>query len=61
MSREPAPLHACPECNDLRARLRNIYHLTLTSRDDAAIVRAVRDASGPGAPSPPPRKDCDAP
>jgi hypothetical protein len=52
----------CPECNGLRARLVNIYHLTLTGQDPAATVRAVRAASGPGAPAPapaPPASDLD--
>lgn len=46
------PVEICPECVELRKRLVNIYHLTLTGPDPAATVRAVREASGPGAPSP---------
>lgn len=46
----PQPL--CEPCIDLRRRLMNIYHLTLNGGEDAAIVRAVRAASGPGAPAP---------
>ena len=49
----PAPGGACEDCADLRARLRNIYHQTLTFNDPAAAVRAVREASAPGAPAPP--------
>jgi hypothetical protein len=47
-----APGH-CASCSDLRARLRNIYHLTLNFRDAPAALVAVREASGPGAPAPP--------
>lgn len=50
-SKSPAR-QACADCNDLRGRLVNIYHLTLTGHDLAATVRAVRAASGPGAPAP---------
>jgi len=42
----------CAACIDLRARLTNIYHLTLNGGDAAGIVRAIRAASGPGAPAP---------
>lgn len=49
-----APAQACADCLDLRARLVNVYHLTLTGDDAAAVVLAVRAASGPGAPSPAP-------
>jgi hypothetical protein len=39
---------------DLRARLVNIYHLTLTGgADPVAALQAIRAASGPGAPAPP--------
>lgn len=48
----PAPGGPCEDCVDLRARLRNVYHLTLTHQDPAAAVRAVREASAPGAPRP---------
>jgi hypothetical protein len=48
----PAPGGACEDCADLRARLRNIYHQTLTFNDPAAALRAVREASAPGAPAP---------
>jgi hypothetical protein len=46
------PYAACEHCPDLRNRLRNIYHLTLTYRDPVETVKAVRAASGPGAPAP---------
>lgn len=46
------PAQICDSCIDLRQRLINVYHLTLTGADPAATVRAVRAASGPGAPSP---------
>lgn len=48
------PAQICASCVDLRQRLVNVYHLTLTGHghDPAATVRAVREASGPGAPSP---------
>ena len=45
------PYAACEDCPDLRNRLRNIYHLTLTYRDPVETVKAVRAASGPGAPN----------
>lgn len=50
----PSPPAAppCPDCVDLRVRLTNIYHLTLTGQDALSTVRAVRAASGPGAPAP---------
>lgn|GEM_PF-6279169 len=44
---------ACEGCRDLRARLRNIYHLTLTYSSAAATIQAIREASAPGAPAPP--------
>lgn len=53
----PAELAAaCPSCAELRARLVNIYHLTLTGdgEGDPGVVRAIRAASGPGAPAPAP-------
>lgn len=46
------PPQICASCIDLRQRLVNIYHLTLTGHDPAATVQAVREASGPGAPAP---------
>lgn len=50
----------CADCIGLRARLVNIYHLTLTYRGDAAeTLRAVRAASGPGAPAPASSCRCD--
>lgn len=42
----------CAEAIDLRARLVNIYHLTLTGGDPALSLLAVRDASSPGASAP---------
>lgn len=48
----PRPAHICAECIDLRQRLINVYHLTLTGHDAAATVQAIREASGPGAPAP---------
>lgn len=42
----------CAEANDLRRRLVNIYHLTLTGGDAAGTLLAVRAASSPGAPAP---------
>lgn len=42
----------CAEAVDLRARLVNIYHLTLTGGDPDVTLRAVRAASSPGAPAP---------
>lgn len=50
----PSPPAAppCPDCAELRGRLTNIYHLTLTGQDALATVRDVRAASGPGAPAP---------
>jgi hypothetical protein len=51
LGHEPArPVHVCGECIDLRTRLVNIYHLTLTGTDAASVVRTVRAASSPGAP-----------
>lgn len=51
---EASPAAPCPDCVELRGRITNIYHLTLTGEwDPLATVRAVRAASGPGAPSPP--------
>jgi hypothetical protein len=46
---------ACESCRDLRGRLRNIYHLTTTYSNAGALaaLRAIREASGPGAPAPP--------
>jgi hypothetical protein len=44
--------HACAECVELRARLVNIYHLTLNGGGAASTVKAIRSASGPGAPLP---------
>jgi hypothetical protein len=46
-----SPPAACADCIELRARLVNIYHLTITGSDAASTVRAVRVASGPGAPA----------
>jgi hypothetical protein len=46
------PAQICASCIELRQRLVNIYHLTLTYHDPAATVRAVREASEPGAPAP---------
>jgi hypothetical protein len=47
----------CADCKDLRARLVNIYHLTLNYGEaPAAVLLAIRAASGPGAPAPPPRE-----
>jgi hypothetical protein len=44
---------ACASCTDLRGRLVNIYHLTLTYGDDApTALRTIRAASSPGAPAP---------
>lgn len=48
----PPELGACEDCEGLRSRLRNIYHLTLNYHDAGLAVRAVREASGPGAPAP---------
>lgn len=42
----------CAEAVDLRARLVNIYRLTLTGGDADVTLRAVRAASSPGAPAP---------
>jgi hypothetical protein len=50
----PAPGGPCEDCADLRNRLRNIYHLTLTHQDPAEAIRGVREASAPGAPRPAP-------
>jgi len=46
---------ACEGCRDLRARVRNIYHLTLTYSSGRAVatIQAIREASAPGAPAPP--------
>lgn len=49
------PHEPCAACLDLRQRIVNVYHLTLTGDDPAATVRAVRDATAPGAPAPPSR------
>jgi hypothetical protein len=44
-------VHVCADCIELRGRLVNIYHLTLTGQDAPSTVLAVRAASSPGAPS----------
>lgn len=46
------PPQICAECIELRQRLVNVYHLTLTGSDPESTVRAVREVSGPGAPAP---------
>lgn len=46
------PVSPCASCIDLRGRLRNCYHLTITYADPVAALGAVREASGPGAPAP---------
>lgn len=48
----PLRARVCEDCIDLRLRLVNIYHLTLTGPDAASTVRHIRAASGPGAPAP---------
>lgn len=48
------PPEVCASCIDLRIRLVNIYHLTITYRDPLESLRAVRAASSPGAPAPAP-------
>lgn len=53
------PPEVCASCVDLRVRLVNIYHLTLTHRDPLESLRAVRAASGPGAPAPAPSSASD--
>lgn len=40
---------ACEDCADLRNRLANIYHLTLTYREAGETMRHIRASSGPGA------------
>jgi hypothetical protein len=52
---ELAAGEACEGCRDLRARLRNVYHLTLTysSVRPGTTMQAIREASAPGAPAPP--------
>jgi hypothetical protein len=50
--RNVPPNSACAECVELRARLVNIYHLTLNGGGAASTVKAIRSASGPGAPLP---------
>lgn len=42
----------CNECAALRARLTNIYHLTLTGGNALSTLGAIRGACGPGAPDP---------
>jgi len=48
----PRAVHVCASCIELRTRLVNIYHLTLTGESTAGALAAVREASGPGAPAP---------
>ena len=43
---------SCNECAALRARLTNIYHLTLTGGNALSTLVAIRGACGPGAPDP---------
>lgn len=45
------PPQVCAECIALRARLVNIYHLTLTGQDAASTVTAIREMCCPGAPA----------
>lgn len=49
--RPEKPAQVCESCIELRRRLTNIYHLTLTAQDAPGALLSVRAASGPGAPA----------